>query len=437
MFNAVIVSVFVLVVLSLLRVNVVLSLLVAALAAGLITGMSLVDTTELLVSGMGGQAETALSYILLGVFAVMIGYSGITGFLVNSLTTVLKGKKAFLLLTIAAVASFSQNLVPVHIAFIPVLIPPLLQLFDRMKLNRKGVAVSLTFGLKAPYMMIPAGFGLIFHGIIVEEMNTNGMAIESSDIPTAMFIPVLGMVVGLLFAIFVSYRKDKEPKANHNINQEVAAETETDNNLSFTLLHFFTIIAIIGAFIVQIITDSLILGALSGIALMLALRVVPFTSADEMVNDGIKMMGMIGFVMLIASGYAKVLKETGAVDRLVASTTEMLGDNMYMAALLMLLVGLIITTGIGTSFGTIPILATLFVPLCITMGFSPLATAALIGTAGAIGDAGSPASDSTLGPTAGLNADGNHHHIWDTCVPTFLHFNIPLFIFGLAAAMIL
>ena len=49
-----------------------------------------------------------------------------------------------------------------------------------------------------------------------------------------------------------------------------------------------------------------------------------------------------------------------------------------------------------------------------------------LSAAAALGDAGSPASDSTLGPTSGLNADGQHNHIWDTCVPTFIHFNIPL-----------
>ncbi|QQK79276.1 sodium:proton antiporter [Salicibibacter cibi] len=435
MFNAVIISVLVLVVLSLLRVNVILSLIAAALVAGLVSGMSLVDTTELLVSGMGGQAETSLSYILLGVFAVMIGYSGITGFLVKNLIGLMKGKKALLLLTIAAVASLSQNVVPVHIAFIPILIPPLLQLFDKMKLNRRGVAVSLTFGLKAPYMMIPAGFGLIFHGVIVDGMNDNGMAIGYADIPLAMLIPGLGMVAGLLFAIFVTYRKDKEPKSADAFNQEIAAGANED--LIFTKFHLLTIIAIIVALVVQIVSDSLILGALSGIVLMFLFQVVSFRSGDEIVNEGIRMMGMIAFVMLIASGYATVLEDTGAIDRLVASTAEILGDNMFMGALLMLSVGMIVTLGIGTSFGTIPILATLFVPLSIAMGFSPLATAALIGTAGAIGDAGSPSSDSTLGPTAGLGADGNHNHIWDTCVPTFLHFNIPLFIFGLAAAMIL
>lgn len=93
--------------------------------------------------------------------------------------------------------------------------------------------------------------------------------------------------------------------------------------------------------------------------------------------------------------------------------------------------------GIGSSFSTIPIIATIFVPLCTKLGLSPMATIAIIGAAGALGDAGSPASDSTLGPTSGLNVDGQHHHIWDTCVPTFIHYNIPVIIFAWIAAIVL
>ncbi|OSM54129.1 sodium:proton antiporter, partial [Aeromonas salmonicida subsp. salmonicida] len=80
---------------------------------------------------------------------------------------------------------------------------------------------------------------------------------------------------------------------------------------------------------------------------------------------------------------------------------------------------------------------TIYVPLCIHLGFSPMATIALVGAAGALGDASSPASDSTLGPTSGLNADGQHDHIWDSVVPTFIHYNIPLILFGWVAAMVL
>ncbi|MFA1820118.1 Na+/H+ antiporter family protein [Virgibacillus oceani] len=439
MFGSVVVSVIVLAVLSLLRVNVIFAILIAAGVAGLMEGLSLVEATNILVSGMGGQANTALSYILLGMFAVMIGYSGITGFLVKRLIKVIKGKRAIMLFTIAGVACLSQNVVPVHIAFIPILIPPLLYLFDKMKVDRRGVAAALTFGLKAPYMLIPAGFGLIFQGIIVDEMNANGMAIGLSSVTLAMIIPVLGMLFGLLIAILFSYRKDRVATQSNDeresINEIAASE---DDVVPFTRLHLLTIIAIIAALAVQLISDSLVLGALSGIILMFVFTVVPFHKGEKVVTDGITMMGMIAFVMLIASGYATVLQETGGVEALVNSATGIIdGGSKVTIAFIMLLVGLIVTMGIGTSFGTIPIIAALFVPICIAAGFSPMATAALIGTAGALGDAGSPASDSTLGPTAGLNADGKHHHIWDTVVPTFLHYNIPLIFFGTIAAVIL
>src|SRR5699024_11082722 len=117
----VIVSVLVVTILSLLRVNVIIALIIAALTAGVMSDLSLFDSIELLVEGMGGQTSTALSYILLGAFAVAISYTGITTILVNYLIRILTGKKTMMVLAIAGVASLSQNLVPVHIAFIPIL----------------------------------------------------------------------------------------------------------------------------------------------------------------------------------------------------------------------------------------------------------------------------------------------------------------------------
>ena len=131
------------------------------------------------------------------------------------------------------------------------------------------------------------------------------------------------------------------------------------------------------------------------------------------------------------------MKATGSVETLVEMLSSSIGENKPLAALLMLIVGLLVTMGIGSSFSTIPIIATIYVPLAVAFGFSPMATIALVGTAAALGDAGSPASDSTLGPTAGLNADEEHDHIWDTVVPTFIHYNLPLIAFGWIAAMTL
>ena len=177
------------------------------------------------------------------------------------------------------------------------------------------------------------------------------------------------------------------------------------------------------------------LGALGGLTIMLASRAVKWSDIEELMVGGIRFMGLIAFVMLVASGYAAVMRETGGVEALVDLAASMMAGSKFIAATVMILLGLVITMGIGTSFGTVPILAAIYVPLCIELGFSPKATILLIAVAAALGDAGSPASDTTLGPTAGLNADGQHDHIWDTCVPTFLCYNIPLVVFGIIGAM--
>lgn len=148
-------------------------------------------------------------------------------------------------------------------------------------------------------------------------------------------------------------------------------------------------------------------------------------------------MAYIGVVILTANGFAGVMNKTGDIEKLVSGLTTLSGGNMFVSIVLMYLIGLIVTLGIGSSFATIPIIAALFIPFGESLGMSTMALIALIGTASALGDSGSPASDSTLGPTAGLNVDGQHDHIRDTCIPNFLFYNIPLVIMGTVAALVL
>src|SRR5699024_6220448 len=334
------------------------------------SGLTLPKTTELMISGMGNQGETALSYILLGVFAVMISLSGITKLLVQNMLKVLSGKRLILVFSLAIIASFSQNIVPVHIAFIPILIPPLLVVFERMEIDRRAVAAALTFGLKFPYITIPFGYGLLFQGIILKEMVANGMDITKKEIMVAMIFPGIAMIVGLLVAVLITYRK-KRAVNDASIASSLEVEEE---RVTWTKYHTFTMIAIIAALVTQIVSGSLVLGALAGITVMFITNVVALNKGDDVLHKGISMMGMIAFVMLVASGFATVLKETGAVDGLVEETLRYTGESHVVIAIVLLLVGLLITVGIGTSFGTIPILAALYVPVLLAVGMSPLAS---------------------------------------------------------------
>ncbi|UCX04240.1 Na+/H+ antiporter family protein [Shewanella glacialimarina] len=440
--NAVVISVCLMLALSFFRVNVVIALTISALVAGLVGGLDIQQTISAFNDGLGGGAQIALSYALLGAFAAALSHSGLTTLISNSIIKKL-GKEPnssntqvvrwMLLVTILAMAISSQNILPIHIAFIPILIPPLLHVLTALKIDRRLIACLLTFGLVTTYMILPIGFGGIFlNDILLANLNSNGLNAVHAQVPQAMLLPALGMVCGLLFAMFISYRK---PREYLFIAQQTVTEQaeQTINTKSIVI----SLIAIVATLIVQLQTDSMIFGALTGFVIFRFSGIIKQSVGQDLFNQGVHMMANIGFIMIAAAGFAAVVKSTGEVSSLVTSLGDFIGDNKALAAILMLLVGLLITMGIGSSFSTIPIIATIYVPLALSFGFSVAATIALVGTAAALGDAGSPASDSTLGPTAGLNADGQHDHIRDSVIPTFIHYNIPLIIFGWIAAMVL
>lgn len=438
--NAVVVAVALMLVLSLLRVHVVAALIIGAITGGLLGGLGVENTLAAFNKGLGGGATVALSYALLGAFAVAIGKSGVADALAEKILAMIgrqEGKgvemvKLMLVALLLIAAISSQNILPIHIAFVPLLVPPLLYVMSKLQLDRRLIACVLTFGLITPYMFLPVGFGGIFlKEILLANVARGGVEVADISVMQAMAIPALGMLVGLLTAIFVSYRGKRVYALPDR--QESLKATSTYNPKSLLA----AAVAVIVAFAAQLWLGSMIIGALCGFVVFSISGVVRWKEVDDLFTEGMKMMAMIGFIMIAASGFAEVMRETGQVQTLVDASVAIIGDSKATGALLMLLVGLLVTMGIGSSFSTVPIIAAIFVPLAVQLGFGPLAIVSLVGTAGALGDAGSPASDSTLGPTAGLNMDGQHNHIWDTVVPTFIHYNIPLIVFGWIAAMVL
>ncbi|GAA9920195.1 Na+/H+ antiporter family protein [Helicobacter pylori] len=416
-------------VLSLLRLNVMLSMISATLIAGLMGGLGITESFNAMIDGMKGNLNIALSYILLGALAVAIAKSNLIKVALSKLIGLMNYKRSTFCFLIAFIACFSQNLVPVHIAFIPILIPPLLHLMNRLELDRRAVACALTFGLQAPYLVLPVGFGLIFQTTILEQLKANGVSATLAQITGVMWIAGLAMVVGLFVAVLTLYKKPRHYK-------EKSFNIENYTSLQLNYHDYLTFIGIIVAFAIQLATDSMPLAAFLALAIILLGRGIKFKETDSLMDDSVKMMAFIAFVMLVASGFGEVLQKVHAIEGLVNAITSVVQGKL-LGAFLMLVVGLFITMGIGTSFGTIPIIAVFYVPLCAKLGFSIESTILLIGIAAALGDAGSPASDSTMGPTCGLNADNQHNHIYDTCVPTFLVYNLPLVVFGVVGALLL
>ena len=378
LFNEIVISIIVLLTLSLMRINVVISLIIAALVCGVIGHYGVDSTTafqalektiKAFTGGLGGGAETAMNYAILGAFAVALSKSGVTDLLAYKVISHFGKRpsdrsvfwfKYIILFVLTAFAISSQNLIPIHIAFIPIVVPPLLGVMNQLNIA------------------------------------------STAEMTKAMAIPVSGMIIGLLFAFFVSYRKPRTYVAS--VKEQSSADIEARVAKVKPFHIWLSIIAILATCSTQLATNSTIMGGLVGLTIFALGGVFRLKQSNDIFQDGLRLMAMIGFVMIAASGYANVVNSTGGVAELVEGLRGSI-DSKGMAAL--------------------------------AFGFSPLATMSIVGVAAALGDAGSPASDSTLGPTSGLNADGKHDHIWDSVVPTFIHFNIPLIIFGWIAAMTL
>lgn len=171
--NAVVIAVIIMLILSLLRVNVVIALMVGALAGGLTGGLGLGQTVSVFTEGLGGNATVAVSYALLGAFAVALTKTGLPDAMVEAAVRLI-GKegdarrktlsKVLIVFVILIVSCMSQNVVPVHIAFIPVLIPPLLKILNELQVDRRLIACVMTFGLTAPIFCSRLDLDRFFRG---------------------------------------------------------------------------------------------------------------------------------------------------------------------------------------------------------------------------------------------------------------------------------
>ena len=454
LFNPVIVAVVFVLVLCLLRTNVVIALTAGAVIAGVMGGLSVKQAIVLFSEGLGDSAKIALSYAILGAFASALAHSGLPDFAMSKFADALKVRackkpdqepiageladpaqddhlvRLLLFLSIGLVSIACKNVVPVHITFIPVLIPPLLKIFDNLRVDRRAVSCIITFGVIVSYMTIPMGFGEIFlDNILLHHLSVNGLTMPLHSIIVALLVPVAGMSIGLIVALF-HYRHPRTYR-DADVRRLQRVHSASKKNL------YVTCLAIVAVLVIQIMVCDTILSALVGFLFLSIAGVVGRKDADNVVIDGFKMMSVLSFTMLAAAGFGHVLRVTGGIDDIVHWVAVHANGGKLTASFCMLIAGFLISVGIGSSFCTVPIVASVYVPLGLQLGFSPAAIAVIVTVSGVMGDSGSPASDSVLGPVMGLNADGQHSLIRDGVVPSFLHLTIPVFLFGWIGSLFL
>lgn len=435
--NPVFASVVIMLVLCVLHVNVYLAIIIAAVICGLMGGAPLTEIISLFASGISSHGENAIIFIILAAIASAIVASGMSDAMAPRVSKILGQRPWLLLVGLIIIAALCETVITFGATFVFIIIPPLLTVFNRYSVDRRKVATAIMCGLQIGYVCIPIGYGAVFQDMVAGVMSDCGIEITYLEVAVTTWPIFLAMVVAAV-VVAVVYRKPRTYTPVPGITAPAETDgAQTDELPPWEFKHTMGIVAAFATPVVQLITGSIVLGGLTALALILIFRVASFKSLDEHIYKGMKDVAAVVFVMAAGTGYANVSNAYGDVNGLVNSIVNMLGSSKLVGAFAMLVLGLIVTLGIGTSWGTVPIVGIIMVPMGLQMGFSVPAISMLICAAAVLGDAGSPASDQALLPTATLNLDGQHDHIWDTCVPSFICCNVPIIVLGTICACIM
>ena len=433
--NPIVISVIVLVAMCLLKVNVFLAIIISSLLCAVLGGASLVEGITVFYENMGNDNRMVLFLLLLGVLAATMQYNNV-GEVLAPRVAKLVGRKVWLFpIVLTLLAILVETFVLIGVSFLLVIVPPLLRLLNDYKIDRRLLVITTCCGLQMGYCCFPVGYGLAFMGIIQNSMAENGMEVSINQIWKANLVIAIAMIIAIIGAM-IKYRKPREYRGEDG--QSAVLQAEKDFNEKelppIEFKHIACLIAAASVVVVQLTTDSMPLAALTMILILVATGAIKFKDFDSVFMKGIMTSVYVCLVLMAAVAFAAVSQEFGHIDELIAASAELIGGSKVFGAFFMLILGLIITMGIGSSFSTVPIVATVLVPLGIHLNMSPAAVIMLVAASGALGDSGAPSSNQTLIPTNAFNIDGQHDHIKDSCIPSFLFVNIPLIIVCTIAA---
>lgn len=433
--NPIVISVIVLVAMCLLKVNVFLAIIISSLLCAVLGGASLVEGITVFYENMGNDNRMVLFLLLLGVLAATMQYNNV-GEVLAPRVAKLVGRKVWLFpIVLTLLAILVETFVLIGVSFLLVIVPPLLRLLNDYKIDRRLLVITTCCGLQMGYCCFPVGYGLAFMGIIQSSMAENGMEVSIDQIWKANIVIAIAMIIAIIGAM-IKYRKPREYRGEDG--QSAVLQAEKDFNEKelppIEFKHIACLIAAASVVVVQLTTDSMPLAALTMILILVVTGAIKFKDFDSVFMKGIMTSVYVCLVLMAAVAFAAVSQEFGHIDELIAASADLIGGSKVFGAFFMLILGLIITMGIGSSFSTVPIVATVLVPLGIHLNMSPAAVIMLVAASGALGDSGAPSSNQTLIPTNAFNIDGQHDHIKDSCIPSFLFVNIPLIIVCTIAA---
>lgn len=315
----------------------------------------------------------------------------------------------------------------------PLIVGPIFTpFFKRLKISKEKLAFILDSTSSPVAVLVPfIGWGVFIIGLLQKEFELLNLPISDYEafvksIPFNVY-PILALTI---IPTLIFLKLDFGPMAQFENNPIDEIEFEVDSSkyhvenakgvfvwvpilvllgTLFSMLgtSFLTSRVSGGAFRVAL-TSGYIYAAVVLMGLMLFYKSKKFKEIFSIYLSGMKKMGEIVIILILAWSLGVINKDLGA-DQFLISFLKSINISSGIIPTLAFLFGAVISFSTGSSWGTYSIMIPLVIPMTVTFGAPLYVTIGAVLSGGLFGDHVSPISDTTILSSAGAGCDHINH----------------------------
>nr|WP_307775386.1 Na+/H+ antiporter NhaC family protein [uncultured Cetobacterium sp.] len=416
--------------------NVILSLFASVFSGVLIlTNYNPLETTKVLMSSYfvkqltdSYNAGVIVLMVFIGGFIELMMMSGGAFAFAQSFGKFINSKvKAQMFAYLTGIMIFFSDLGT------PLIVGPIFSpFFRKLKISKEKLAFILDSTSSPVAVLVPfIGWGVFIIGLLQKEfelLNVNYSDYESfvKSIPFNMY-PILALTI---IPMVIYLNLDFGPMKKFEMDLYDGTEEELDNSKYHVenakgifvwlpiLVLLVTLFSMLGLkFITSrvpggefraALTSGYLYAALVLIGLMLYYKTKTFKEIFSIYLNGMKKMGEIVIILILAWSLGMVNKNLGAAHFII-SFLESIDINAGFIPAMAFLLGAIISFSTGSSWGTYSIMIPIVIPMAITFGSPLYVTIGAVLSGGLFGDHVSPISDTTILSSAGAACNHINH----------------------------
>ena len=336
------------------------SLLLGAVAGGLIGGMGLDGTVTNMINGVKDITPAIIRIIAAGILSGVLIKTGAAASISHTIVNKLGSRHVFLALALSTMLLTAVG-VFVDVAVITVA-PIAIIIAERMRVAKFPILLAMIGGGKC--------------GNIISPNPNTIIAAENFDAPLSLVMAsnIIPAIIGLLATVYIIIPlMSKSHKSANADNMPAVSNDESLPSFWASIAGPLVVIVLLALRpLVGIAIDPLIALPVGGIVGLFATR--QWNRTIESVNYGLEKMSVVAVLLVSTGAIAGIIKASSLTDILIAS----LGEGETARVLLAPLAGIIMSAATASTTAGATIASASFAPTILASGISAVWGAALV-----------------------------------------------------------